>query len=106
MSRTYRRKGGDTYQLKWFIRDWEFDENGNSVLVQYIKGGKKYNEGLARYHSDGGTSNFKEPGPSWFRNLFTERPQRQYNRRELKKFMQNVEYEPMIINKGHVPYWT
>jgi hypothetical protein len=49
---------------------------------------------------------FKEPGPAWFRNLCSDRPLRRDVKNELKKFMSNPNYEPIIVSKGKLPYWT
>lgn len=60
----------------------------------------------AEYHSDGGTTSFKEPDPSWFRNMFETRPTRRKNKREIQKYMLDPEYEPMCFTKGPLDYWT
>ena len=49
---------------------------------------------------------FKDPGPHWFRNLFSDRPLRRYANNELRKFMVNTEYEPLISRKYKLDYWT
>ena len=51
-------------------------------------------------------SNCKEPGPSWFRRLFTQRPYRQEAKREIHNFMVDETYEPMILSKPKLEYWT
>lgn len=107
MSRTFRRKHGDQYQKKWYISDYRRVEGTRYYERIYYPGDSvKYKAGLARYHSDAGATRLKEPGPSWFRNMFTERPQRRFNDRELQKFMTRTEYEPMIIAKDRLVYWT
>lgn len=108
MSRTYRRTGSNVY-------GWNSKESALSFLSRNAEhrwcgeklkpGTKEYKEALARYHSDS-TSSFKEPGPSWFRNMFTERPMRRINKRELLKFMRVKDYEPMVYAKYPLPYWT
>lgn len=108
MSRTYRRRKPDAHtNLEYFVSD--FVRLGDSYTwrrVLFEKDSKEYAKGLAKFHSDAGTWSFKEPGPSWFRNLYTERPLRRYNRRELHKFMKNSDYESMIEEKGKLEYWT
>ncbi len=50
---------------------------------------------------------FKEPGPSWFRNLFEERPLRRCSKREIQRYMKDEEYEPLIDPKPRKKiYWT
>lgn len=109
MSRTYRRKNttrvGWATTLEYHTSDFVKTESGWQ-WVPYPKDSKEYKKGYAKYHGDHGTHNFKEPGPSWFRNLFSTRPERRKAKRELHKYMMNDEYEPMIDSKGKLPYWT
>lgn len=106
MSRTYRRKG------KYIPWNYWFDEESIKVgpyhwiWVPRDKTTKEYKKDLAIYHSDSGTTNFKEPGPSWFRNQFTERPQRREAKRQLQKFMKDPEFEVMLNAKDPLEYWT
>ena len=115
MSRTYRRKGVkhcNMYftDLEYFVSDYVLVEYAGgfhrNVRVPYEKDSKEYKKGLARFHSDGATHNFKEPGPSWFRNMTNTRPLRQQGRQEIQKWMRNEEYEPLIDAMGHLEYWT
>ncbi len=61
---------------------------------------------LARAKMDK-VSSFKEPGPSWFRNLFEERPLRRKAKREIQRYMYDEEYEPHVdsIPRKKI-YWT
>ena len=130
MSRTYRRK--TTNRVNWacdlehYISEHiRIEGTYKYVRVPYPKASKAYKKGIARYHSDGATNNFKEPGPSFFRNLFSDRPLRRKAKNELRKFMISVPvaftgdgrevdflqvmnecYEPNIPSKGKLPYWT
>lgn len=132
MSRTYRRKTTDRVNwacdLEHYISEVVFSDYtrfSSWVRVHYPKASKAYKKGLARYHSDAATTNFKEPGPSWFRNLISDRPLRRKAKNELRKFMISVPvaftgdgrevdflqvmnecYEPNIPSKGKLPYWT
>lgn len=112
MSRTYRRKEGIGcgYQDKtWACSEWVriTYKNGDSRLnrVPLPKDSDAYKKASSIYHSDTGTHYFKEPGPSWFRNVFCERPQRREARRQLRKYMLNEEYEVCLNAKDHLPYW-
>lgn len=107
MSRTFRRKSGDPSDRLWHISEHRRIPGTYSYeRIYYVVGSDQYKKGLAKYRSDSGTHNCKEPGPSWFRNLTSERPQRRFNRNELRKFMRNEEYEPMIISRDRLDYWT
>ena len=47
-----------------------------------------------------------EPGPSWFRNLRSERPQRRESKRQLNKFLLDPEFEVLLDSKPHLEYYT
>ena len=86
MSRTYRRK--TTNRINWacdlehYISEHiRVEGTYKYVSVYYATDSKEYKKGLARYHTDGATNRFKEPGPSFFRNLFSDRPLRRTARR-------------------------
>lgn len=100
MSRTYRRKR-DPIPYWIFI---EYDTNWNKTFVdRKSEDGKRLK---AKYLSDAGTFKHKEPGPSWFRNLYTERPQRREAKRQLKIFMTQDDYEVILNAKDKLEYWT
>lgn len=111
VSRTYRRK--TTNRINWacdldyFISDLvRVPGTYNYVSVYYATDSKEYKKGYARYHSDGATSRFKEPGPSFFRNLTAERPHRRDSKEQLRKWIYNEAYEVMILSKPKLDYWT
>lgn len=112
MSRTYRRtkerhRRGWFDDEYWYTSEWVRNEVGMiSHRERYPKDSIEYKKGYARYHSDAGTHCCKEPGPSWFRNLYSDRPLRRKSKNELRKFMANEEYEPVVDRKGKLPYWT
>lgn len=60
---------------------------------------------IAKWRSDS-FREFQEPGPSWYRNLYSERPHRRASKEELRKFNILEEYEPMILSKPKLEYWT
>lgn len=110
MSRTYRQLKGDPYWKRWAL-DYELIRVSDYKFFCWIirrvdKNTKEYKKALAKFHSDAGVVTFKEPGPSWFRNLYSERPQRRKAKRELKKFMLDNEYEVILNNKEPLQYWT
>ena len=106
MSRTFRRKSGDNQDKKYVLSKhvrvpgsyfW-YREPMKPNSAEYIKTN-------ARYHSDN-YRNFKEPGPSWFRNLTAERPQRREAKRQLYKYMHDPEFEVILNGKDPLDYWT
>ncbi len=114
MSRTYRRKEGrgpGWQDKKWACSEWEITLVGEDThfryfqhkLVPFDPDSDEYKRRSAKYHSDAGTHEFKEPGPRWFRNLFNTRPLRRHADREIRKFINNDEYEPMIDTQGKRP---
>ena len=107
MSRTYRRKATDPTDKKWSVSEHvRIEGTWSYIWVPYPKNSNEYKKGSAKYHSDAGTHNCKEPGPSWFRNLYTERPQRQEARQQLKKFMNDPDFEVILNAKDPLEYWT
>lgn len=127
MSRTYRRRrwrqlwGSDQPLKVWFACEkevvWEDVEHiyyscdyGWSTHfhynVEYRANSKTGRKLIAIARSDAATHNHKEPGPHHFRNLYSDRPLRRQAKNELHKFMFNPEYEPMILAKPPLPYWT
>lgn len=106
MSRTYRRSSGDRDDLKWNLkRLFRIPGTYHWYWESIEPGTKEYNQIVAKYHSDSHRS-FKEPGPAWFRNLTTERPQRREAKRQLHKFMHNPDYEVILNGKDPLDYWT
>ncbi len=104
MSRTYRRR--QTRAPRWVTSElvripgtlhWEYVPlEPNSVECK---------KSLAEYHSDRFYMN-KEPGPAWFRNIFTERPQRREAKRQIRKYMMDEEFEIQLLDKNPLMYWT
>lgn len=106
MSRTYRRK--KVTDLPWWVKYKlvRLEYGYYSDWFPLDKSSDEYAEAIRKFRSESGTTNFKEPGPHWFRNLFTDRPARRAAKRELQKFMLDEEYEPMILPKYPLEYWT
>lgn len=104
MSRTYRRKNLPIpyYVKQELVRIARF----RWVWADIDPESKEYKKKIAKHYSDKGTLKFKEPGPAWFRSIFTERPQRREAKRELQKFLKDEEYEVMLIPKNPLEYWT
>lgn len=118
MSRTYRRKKAlnkhePTFWTYDFVPTLYYEMWNGRYVYRYIwerfdhyPTKEEMAKVRAEYLSDGGTTNFKEPGPSWFRNVFETRPSRRKNKREIQKYMLDPEYEPMCFTKGPLDYWT
>lgn len=127
MSRTYRkypfygwRCEDDT--TEWFVAEneiiWE-DVDEVKIVNRYSSwASRDYYDVIYKPDSPTGrrmiarkyrdrTIRFKEPGPSWFRNMFEERPLRRASKRELQRYMANEEYEPMVDARSRKRiYWT
>jgi len=111
MSRTFRRKSEK--RQNWYSCFYSFVSDYVRVegtwiwtRVYFAKDSKEYARGVAKYHSDAGTTNFKEPGPSWFRNKFNTKPSRAGARNEINKWLRNEDYEVIAETHPHLPYWT
>lgn len=103
MSRTYRRKN-EKHEYRWVLRNWDVWP-WCSNYTKYDAHSKEGIKALAEFHADWYRS-FREPGPAWFRNMFTERPQRREAKRQIKKFMLDKEYEVILNPKDPLEYWT
>lgn len=102
MSRTYRQRSNNWFNLEWVLRDHDTDAITPPQIDRKSKEGKKR---IAKFHSDK-TIRFQEPGPSWFRNLTTERPQRREAKYQLDLYRKGVEFEVMLNAKDPLDYWT
>ena len=123
MARTYRRKTleADTWLLTKGADDLDsidFNEVETIETLSYrwIPGRLYYSykvkkdsvhgkKRIAYWHSEAYRS-FKEPGPSWFRNMTTERPQRREAKRQLQRYMLDSDYCVILNAKDHLEYWT
>lgn len=107
MSRTYRRKSGfGKTLLAWELFDWNNYSAGNPnppLLDPKSEEGKRR---IARYHSDASRTCHTEPGPSWFRTMFVERPQRQEARMKIHRYFRDPEYVVLLNAKNPRDYWT
>ena len=127
MSRTYRRRryrqlfgSDDPLMDYWVTEDEIIWEDVESVVrtydygwashprfnIRYKPNSKTGRKLLAKAKSDAATNRFKEPGPHHFRNLYSDRPLRRKAKEELRKYMYNGEYEPMILAVPPLPYYT
>jgi len=81
---------------------------GTWFQVNHSIGTNAYDVGKTMSQRDGSNSTvkYKEPEPAWFRNLTSERPLRRKHKNELRKFKLDSNYEPDIIDKGRLKYWT
>lgn len=106
MSRTYRRKSphglADLKDSLFAYDNWPCNWIDPTPIDPKSKEGK---EKIARYHSDATTSNNTEPGPSWFRALYTERPQRREARREIHRYFRNENHEVILNGKNRLERW-
>lgn len=107
MSRTYRRKVvyGKT-DLCWEMRDHDAYSISNPDPPPIDPKSKEGKRRIARWHSDGGTVRSKEPGPSWYRYMFVERPQRREAQYQLRRVLLGEEFEVMLNAKEPLMYWT
>lgn len=112
MSRTYRRKKGK-YLIKenrilldsyWDKEQWRL----GYYVYYYEKINPKSKEGkrrIAKFHSDNPQCIINWFGPSWFRNMYGQRPYRRECKREIKKYIRDNEYDISLLRKPHVPYY-
>ena len=109
MSRTYRRKNSWNERWngkKWCVSVWSYTEDGIYDKILLESNSKEYEYASAKFHSDTGTHSHKEPGPSWFRNLYSQRPHRRQSRINLQRYVQGEDFDVIIEDKPKLPYWT
>lgn len=124
MSRTIRRKNASKKHWSYndfddvcWIRKRDLDkldpsdyslvypeDSFRSNYVRLDKKSKEYKKRKAKYHSDAGTSHFREPGPGWFKTLYTLRPYRRKYKALAKKAMrEDIE---IVVEHIRYQYWT
>lgn len=109
MSRTFRKRKKKIWSsdIKYILSDWVYDPE---LMFGYtIKLDPKSDEAkrrVAKFRSDAGTHNCREPGPSWYRRITRQIPLRRDGKEQLRKFMLNEEYEVMITENPPLEYWT
>lgn len=108
MSRTKRRvkHNVDKTDKKYFCSELKKVEGLRWQWFPFVMNSPEYKKGSAKFHSDSGTHNCKEPGPKWFRNLYAERPHRRSAKLQLTQFCRDEEFEVIILDKPKLPYWT
>lgn len=113
MSRTIRRKNAPyngNRGYKWSVRDVGWEKiNGRwyRTHLVYEPDTIEYKKGISEFHRDDDTIGYsKEPGPAWYRNMLAERPLRRKHKNELRKAILDDEYEPDVVAKGKLTYWT
>lgn len=106
MSRTYRRKN-DKYLIKenrilldsyWDRKDWTYYYE--RIDPKSKKGKKK----LAKFHSDSPQCIVNWAGPSWFHNLYTQRPYRRDCKRQIQKYLK-YDCDISILRKPRSEYF-
>jgi len=102
MSRTYRQRSNNWFNLEWVLRDHDADAITPPQIDRHSKEGKKR---IAKFHSDK-TIRFQEPGPAWFRNLTTERPQRRNAKHQLYCYRRDPSFVVILNEKDPLDYWT
>lgn len=107
MSRTYRRKNA-----KYLVEECRvlrtLDNTGPWHEWEWIEEDPKSKEGkkrLAKFYSDNPQCIFNWYGPSWFHNLYAQRPYRRECKREIKKYLKDPEYDISLLRRPRSPYF-
>lgn len=122
MSRTYRKPipwhTGNPLEIQVWEEDFINANDWDRVRISdygywhrpsytaYLKPDSKAGKKVLALARKDKVIRFKEPGPAWFRNLYSERPQRRHTKKELQKFIADNDYEPMIESKRPLAYFT
>lgn len=98
MSRTYRRKHGES--PFWARTTCGYDSEG--IWRRVPLEGDELVKSVAKYHSDSG---FGHGGPSkWFKTI-THREFKRKSKEEIIRYYKDEEYEVQILNNPRWPYW-
>ena len=107
MSRTYRRKSGDSHGKKYYVF-YEIRYSDFLKASEWLprdKNTKEFKYRLAKYHADGGRYRNGCRGPMWWIREFCQKPYKTRVRKEIHKFLTNNEYEIIIPSKPKRDYW-
>ena len=103
MSRTYRRLD-QRYERHWALKQLVWVA-GRYKPVWIEPESAEGRRALARYHSDSGIV-IHGGVPQWFRRIF-KRSQKNANARELRRWLANPDYEPVIeVQHRHSAQWA
>lgn len=108
MSRTYRcKKNKHLIQENRILekRVWNSTKFWDYNTIQIDPKSKEGKKALARFHSDAKHFLYQWRGPSWFHNTTAQRPYRRDCKKQIKKFMNDPDYEIQIIRKPYRQYW-
>lgn len=108
MSRTYRLKKAKHLIEELGVlqkRVWNSNKFWDYYWVPLEPKSKEGKEALARLHSDAKHSFYKWKGPSWFHNMYAQRPYRRNCKKQIRKYIRDPDYEIQIRNKPYREYW-
>ncbi len=105
MSRTYRfKKQSDSYLIKEnLVLEICVVWPKYQIIDQRSDVGKLR---LAQFHSDKKKRYYQWKGPSWFHNLYSQRPYRRKCKCEIARYLRDDEYEIQILDKPYRKYWN
>lgn len=93
MSRTYRRKND-----LWDLRAYDWDYSAGYLRKYYIeRNSKKYFKAKADFHRD--HHRYGSGVPSWFVNLYCEKPFRQKSKQQIINWTKNPVENDCILPK-------
>lgn len=105
MARTYRRKNE---KPAWWITEELVEVHGTHRYewVPIDPQSALYKKNLAKHHSDAGSHNFKEPGPSFFRRETTQAPYRRRARDLIQQYLNGTIEDVVLESMPYLEYWT
>ncbi len=105
MSRTYRFKSS-SYMGADVLGEWCMTDNWTWYRVKHEPSSKEGKKRLARHRSDKKWGFYKSIGPSWFHNMFAQRPYRRDIKKQLHRYVREEEFEVQLLRRPKREYWT
>lgn len=101
MSRTFRRKNiWGSCKLSWELHNWDCGGGYNTPHAPpYDPRSDEGKRRVARYHADAFTVRHDRPGPSWYRRMKVERPQRFEAHRQLRRYIKDTGFVVVLNTK-------
>lgn len=105
MSRTIRRKNQETPDVyKKFTLLSETDERSGWNWGYVKLAGDELKESIRKFHQEGNFT-YGWSAPKVHRKMTTAK-QRMHDKTELHHFVKTSDYEPMVLSKLRMGYWT
>ena len=105
MSRTYRFKKAK-HLSNHVLWEWKCTENCVFYVVEHDPKSKEGKKRLAKHQSDKKWMFYNVWGPSWFHNLYAQRPYRRDAKNQIHRCIREEYFEVSLLRRPKREYWT